>query len=152
MVLDEPNDLPACPLTRRCRFYVPLKHKRLFQDILVIFDSGASLDLISTKVSILKDLRISQGCETQLCGAFGGNTKILGTVIHGIIIDNVMKLIKFNVVESNVFDIIIGNPTISVLGLKLENNNVFTRENRILGRKFVYNTTSSMAVNAKPTY
>ena len=147
--MDEPNDLPACPLTRRCRFYVPLKHKRLFQDILVIFDSGASLDLISTKVSILKDLRISQGCETQLCGAFGGNTKILGTVILGIIIDNVMKLIKFNVVESNVFDIIIGNPTISVLGLKLENNNVFTRENRILGRKFVYNTTSSMAVNTK---
>ena len=60
-----------------------------------------------------------------------------------------MTLIKFNVAESNVFVVIIGNLTISVLGQKPENNNVRTRENSILGRKFVYYTSCSMAVNVK---
>ena len=43
-------------------------------------------------------------------------------------------MIRFRVVNTFVFDVIIGNPSLSVLKLEIQKNDIFTFENRVLGQ------------------
>ena len=120
-------------MTKIVRYFCP-DNKSLFYDIYTVFDSGASLDLISSKIVKAKNLKCKEGSKTELCGAFGGNTCVLGEIDLAIKIDNILKIIRFGVVDTSVFEIIIGNPSITTLKLRIQENNVFTLENRILGK------------------
>ena len=98
-----------------------------------MFDSGSSLDLISLNVVKNYKFETQKSSKTELCGAFGNNACVQSEVDLTIKIDNVMRTIRFSVVDTTVFDIIIGNPSLNVLKLRIQENNVFTAENRVFG-------------------
>ena len=133
------------PLTRIVRFFVPLSRFELFDDIITCFDTGASLDLISSKLKILQHQKIEAAPKTQISGAFGGNSEILGTTNLCLIIDDVIRVIQFGVVKTNSFQVIIGMPTICALKIKIEDNNVFSEDNRVIGKKSfaIYQATNN---------
>ena len=98
------------------------------------FDSGSAVDLVNIELEILSQIKIEPyNGAIKLTGAFGANTSIYGTVTFGMIIDNVMKFVKFLVVNSSNFMLLLGQPSMSALKLKLENNTVYTKEGRVLG-------------------
>ena len=99
------------------------------------FDSGSSVDLINVNLDILRDVQLKKYTgKMTLSGAFGQNSNIFGSVILGIVIDNVLKYIRFLVVSTNNFSMLIGQPSLSALRLKLADNLVYTKEGRVLGK------------------
>ena len=69
-----------------------------------------------------------------LSGGFGRNSSIFGSVILGIVIENVLKYIHFLVVSTNNFSILIGQSSTSALRLKLVDNLVYTKKGSVLGK------------------
>ena len=87
------------------------------------FDSGSAVDLVNIELEILSQIKIEPyNGAIKLTGAFGANTSIYRTVTFGMIIDNVMKLVKFLVVNSSNFMLLLGQPSMSALKLKLQHN------------------------------
>ena len=116
--------------------------------VICCFDSGSSVDLINADLDILKNFELEKYSENlTLSGAFGSNSKIYGTVTLGIVIDEVLKFIRFLVVSTKNFSLLIGQPSLSALKLKLADNSVYTKEGRILGKN-VKLTLTSIATNS----
>ena len=121
------------PCTRALKF---INFNKRYFLINCIIDSGSSLNLINMNCPIMHDNRVNiMNDRMNLSAAFGGSQTVLGFVHFRLQIGQKTPLIKFYVIKDAIFSAILGYPSIVDLGLRIEGENVFTKNNMLLGEE-----------------
>ena len=122
------------PLKRILNYLIPGTLKR--HDIITVIDSGSGISLAGAHVPLLKHVKIEPILNDipVLSGAFGGEkAEVIGYIRVQMLVDEVLEDIKFHIVNSNEFDLILGWGDIVKMRLEIRNDGLYSREGKVIG-------------------